>query len=258
MSHLLEARHIQYDVAGRGTSLFRSRKPKTILQDVSLHVDRGETLGLIGSSGSGKSTLARILTGLLGTKSGQIFFEEQDITSLTGAARHRFRPHIQMIFQDPQGALDPRQTVKKIVAEPLYQTGLNAEERNRRVLDVLADVALPEDAISRYPREFSGGQRQRIAIARALVTRPDVIVADEAVSALDVSTQAIVLNLLLDLQERHGLSYIFVSHDLAVIRHISHRIAVLDGGRIVETGPTSDVLTHPQHPTTRALINASL
>ncbi|OAJ67631.1 ATP-binding cassette domain-containing protein [Gluconobacter cerinus] len=258
MSHLLEARHIHYDVAGRGTSLLRSRKPKTILQDVSLHVDKGETLGLVGSSGSGKSTLARILTGLVGAKSGQIFFEEQDITSLTGAARHRFRPHIQMIFQDPQGALDPRQTVEKIVAEPLYQTSMSAEERNRRVLDVLADVALPEDAFSRYPREFSGGQRQRIAIARALVTRPDVIVADEAVSALDVSTQAIVLNLLLDLQERHGLSYIFVSHDLAVIRHISHRIAVLDGGRIVETGPTADVLTHPQHPTTRALINASL
>ncbi|KXV76453.1 peptide ABC transporter ATP-binding protein, partial [Gluconobacter japonicus] len=146
----------------------------------------------------------------------------------------------------------------QIVKEPLHQTLLSTEKKERRVRQVLTDVALPVDAADRYPRMFSGGQRQRIAIARALVTRPSVIIADEAVSALDVSTQAVVLNLLMDLQNRYGLSYIFVSHDLAVIRHISHRVAVLDGGRIVETGPTVSVLDHPQHSTTRTLIDASL
>ncbi|AFW02422.1 peptide ABC transporter ATP-binding protein [Gluconobacter oxydans] len=257
MSVLLEARNIQYSVSGHTSSVFGSRR-KTVLQDVSLHVAERETLGIVGSSGSGKSTLSRILTGLVQPENGEILFQGKDLRDAAGQVRKDIRPKIQMIFQDPQGALDPRQTVRQIVKEPLHQMALSNEEKERRVLEVLADVALPQDAADRYPRMFSGGQRQRIAIARALVTRPSVIIADEAVSALDVSTQAVVLNLLLDLQERHGLSYIFVSHDLAVIRHISHRVAVLDEGRIVETGPTLSVLDHPQQSTTRDLIAASL
>ncbi|GAC88201.1 ABC transporter dipeptide transport DppD [Gluconobacter thailandicus F149-1 = NBRC 100600] len=257
MSVLLEARNIQYSVSGHTSSVFGSRR-KTVLQDVSLHVAEQETLGIVGSSGSGKSTLSRILTGLAQPENGEILFQGKDLRDAAGQVRKDIRPKIQMIFQDPQGALDPRQTVRQIVKEPLHQMALSNEEKERRVLEVLADVALPQDGAERYPRMFSGGQRQRIAIARALVTRPSVIIADEAVSALDVSTQAVVLNLLLDLQERHGLSYIFVSHDLAVIRHISHRVAVLDEGRIVETGPTLSVLDHPQQSTTRDLIAASL
>lgn len=257
MSALLEARNIEYSVPEHGPPVLGSRR-KIVLQDVSLHVAKRETLGIVGSSGSGKSTLSRILTGLVRPEKGEILFQGQDLRDATGQVRKDIRPNIQMIFQDPQGALDPRQTVRQIVKEPLHQMALSNEEKERRVLEVLTDVALPHDAADRYPRMFSGGQRQRIAIARALVTRPSVIIADEAVSALDVSTQAVVLNLLLDLQERHSLSYIFVSHDLAVIRHISHRVAVLDEGRIVETGPTLSVLDHPQQSTTHDLIAASL
>jgi len=257
MTILLEAKNIQFSVATHKSSFFTPLR-KNVLQDVSLHVAERETLGIVGSSGSGKSTLSRILTGLVRPERGEILFQGQSLRDTEGQVRKDVRPSIQMIFQDPQGALDPRQTVRHIVKEPLHQTPLDNEEKEHRVRQALADVALPEDAADRYPRMFSGGQRQRIAIARALVTRPSVIIADEAVSALDVSTQAVVLNLLLDLQSRHGLSYVFVSHDLAVIRHISHRVAVLDAGRIVETGPTLSVLDHPQHPTTRALIDASL
>ncbi|MFT8354277.1 MAG: ATP-binding cassette domain-containing protein [Gluconobacter japonicus] len=257
MSILLEARHIQFSVPEHKSSFFPPHR-KTVLQDVNLQVAERETLGIVGSSGSGKSTLSRILTGLLRPEKGEVLFQGQALRDAAGQVRKDVRPHIQMIFQDPQGALDPRQTIRQIVKEPLHQTPLSTEEKERRVRQVLTDVALPVDAADRYPRMFSGGQRQRIAIARALVTRPSVIIADEAVSALDVSTQAVVLNLLMNLQNRYGLSYIFVSHDLAVIRHISHRVAVLDEGRIVETGPTVSVLDHPQHPTTRALIDASL
>lgn len=257
MSALLDARNIRYSIPARGSSFLRPER-QLILQDVSLYVGTGETLGIIGSSGSGKSTLSRILTGLQTPDSGEILFQGREMRTASSAVEEDIRPQIQMIFQDPQSALDPRQTVRQIVKEPLHTLALSAEEKEKRVQDVLGDVALPMNAADRYPRMFSGGQRQRIAIARALVTRPALIVADEAVSALDVSTQAIVLNLLLDLQERYGLSYIFVSHDLAVIRHISHRIAVLDGGKIAETGPTQSVLNNPQHSTTRALVDASL
>ncbi|MFT9449405.1 ATP-binding cassette domain-containing protein [Gluconobacter japonicus] len=257
MSILLEARHIQFSVSEHKSSFFAPPR-KTVLQDVNLQVAERETLGIVGSSGSGKSTLSRILTGLLRPEKGEVLFQGQALCDAMGQVRKDVRPRIQMIFQDPQGALDPRQTVRQIVKEPLHQTPLSTKEKEGRVRQVLTDVALPVDAADRYPRMFSGGQRQRIAIARALVTRPSVIIADEAVSALDVSTQAVVLNLLMDLQSRYGLSYIFVSHDLAVIRHISHRVAVLDGGRIVETGPTVSVLDHPQHSTTRTLIDASL
>ena len=257
MSRLFEARELNYHVRPRSRSFFQRRPSRPILQNINLHLSERETLGIIGSSGSGKSTLARILSGLLQPDSGDVFLRGEDFTNAPRNLRKKLRPEIQMIFQDPQGALDPRQTVSEIVGEPLLPLSLQQEEREQRVVDVLRDVALPPDSLNRYPRAFSGGQRQRIAIARALITKPSVIIADEAVSALDVSTQAIILNLLLDLQERYGLSYIFVSHDLAVIQHISHRVAVLDAGRIVETGPTAEIFSNPQHDTTRFLLGAN-
>ena len=257
MSRLFEARELNYHVRPRSRSFFQRRPSRPILQNINLHLSERETLGIIGSSGSGKSTLARILSGLLQPDSGDVFLRGEGFTNAPRNLRKKLRPEIQMIFQDPQGALDPRQTVSEIVGEPLLPLSLQQEEREQRVVDVLRDVALPPDSLNRYPRAFSGGQRQRIAIARALITKPSVIIADEAVSALDVSTQAIILNLLLDLQERYGLSYIFVSHDLAVIQHISHRVAVLDAGRIVETGPTAEIFSNPQHDTTRFLLSAN-
>ncbi|MFT8808784.1 ATP-binding cassette domain-containing protein [Gluconobacter sp.] len=222
-----------------------------ILKNVSLDLPAGRTLGIIGASGSGKSTLCRLLSGLVPPDDGQILYQGQDLATAPTQVRRKIRPAIQMIFQDPYGALDPRQTVRDIVGEPLD----DAPDRDARILKALEDVGLSADMANRYPKAFSGGQRQRIAIARALITRPSVIIADEAVSALDVSTQAIVLNLLLDLQKRHGLAYVFVSHDLAVIRHLSHHIAVLDQGRIVESGPASDLLAAPTQPATKALLD---
>ncbi|MBS1089364.1 ABC transporter ATP-binding protein [Gluconobacter wancherniae] len=257
MSSFFESQGLNYSVRSQSRSFFQPRPTRPILQNINLHLAERETLGIIGSSGSGKSTLARILSGLLQPDNGHVSLRGEDFTNATSDVRQKLRPEIQMIFQDPQGALDPRQTVREIVGEPLLPLSLTQEEREQRIVNVLRDVALPSNSLNRYPRAFSGGQRQRIAIARALITKPSVIIADEAVSALDVSTQAIILNLLLDLQERYGLSYIFVSHDLAVIRHIAHRTAVLDAGHIVETGPTADIFSNPQHDTTRSLLAAN-
>ncbi|MBF0859882.1 ABC transporter ATP-binding protein [Gluconobacter sp. LMG 31484] len=250
MSPILQARAVTYGRTDRRAFPFMRRKSSPILKEISLDLSAGQTLGIIGASGSGKSTLCRILSGLVAPDEGQVLYQGQDLATAPAQIRKRIRPAIQMIFQDPYGALDPRQTVRDIVGEPLDP----APNRDARILAALAEVGLSADMADRYPRAFSGGQRQRIAIARALITRPSVIIADEAVSALDVSTQAIVLNLLLDMQKRHGLSYVFVSHDLAVIRHLSHHIAVLDRGRIVESGPASEVLNAPTHAVTRALL----
>lgn len=250
MTPILQARNVTYGRTGRqGFSLTR-RKPVPILKNISLDLQSGQTLGIIGASGSGKSTLCRLLSGLVAPDEGQILYQGQDLATASGPVRKKIRPAIQMIFQDPADALDPRQTVGDIVGEALGPI----PDRNARIRIALQNVGLSADITSRYPRAFSGGQKQRIAIARALITRPSVIIADEAVSALDVSTQAIVLNLLLELQKRHGLSYVFVSHDLAVIRHLSHHIAVLDQGRIVESGPASDILDTPTQPATKALL----
>ena len=242
MTPILQARNVTFGQSGR-----------QILHTVSLDVLPGQTLGIIGASGSGKSTLCRLLSGLVPPDDGQILYQGQDLATASRAAREKIRPAIQMIFQDPYGALDPRQTVREIVGEALDP----APDREARILTALAEVGLSTESADRYPKAFSGGQRQRIAIARALITRPSVIIADEAVSALDVSTQAIVLNLLLDLQQKHGLAYVFVSHDLAVIRHMSHHIAVLEQGRIVESGPASTLLNAPTQPETRALLENS-
>ncbi|GBR71964.1 ATP-binding cassette domain-containing protein [Gluconobacter kanchanaburiensis] len=253
MIPILQARDVTYHLAERQNRVFKRRFSKAILQNICLDLHGGRTLGIIGASGSGKSTLCRVLSGLVSPSGGQVLYQGQDLETAPADVRKKIRPSIQMIFQDPYGALDPRQTVRDIVGEPLA----DAPNRDAHIASALAEVGLSMDVAGRYPQAFSGGQRQRIAIARSLITRPSVIIADEAVSALDVSTQAVVLNLLLDLQQRHGLAYVFVSHDLAVIRHLSHDIAVLDAGHIVESGAAQDILHAPAHPVTQALIENS-
>jgi peptide/nickel transport system ATP-binding protein len=227
------------------------------LDGVSFAVRPGESFGIVGASGSGKSTLARLVLALEPPTAGTVRFKGEDLFRLSPSSLRLARRHLQMVFQDPHGSLDPRHRVERIVAEPLSLLGrLPASERRERVADALGSVGLRAADAMKYPHEFSGGQRQRIAIARALITRPQLIVADEPVSALDVSVQAQVLNLMMDLQERHGLAYVFISHDLSVIRHVTDRVAVLEAGRIVEEGPTAKVLTSPSHAYTQALLDA--
>jgi peptide/nickel transport system ATP-binding protein len=227
------------------------------LDGVSFAIRPGESFGIVGASGSGKSTLARLVLALEPPTAGNVRFKGDDLFRLPPRALRVARRHLQMVFQDPYGSLDPRHQVQRVVAEPLSLLGrLSAPERRERVADALVSVGLRASDALKYPHEFSGGQRQRIAIARALITRPELIVADEPVSSLDVSVQAQVLNLMMDLQEQHGLAYLFISHDLSVIRHVTDRVAVLDAGRIVEEGPTAKVLTSPSHAYTQALLDA--
>ena len=227
------------------------------MNDVSFTLARGETLGLVGESGSGKSTTARLVLRLLDPSSGCIRFDGTDITALSGAKLRRFRRRMQIVFQDPYASLDPRQTVGAIIGEPLrlHRPGSAAAHR-ARVTELLSLVGLSEAQAKRYPHEFSGGQRQRIGIARALAAEPELIICDEPVSALDVSIQAQVLNLLRDLQERLGLAYLFITHDLAVVRHVAHRVAVMRQGRIVELAPTEALFAAPADPYTSSLVAA--
>ncbi len=228
------------------------------LNGVSFQLHRGETLGIVGESGCGKSTLARCLVRLHECDSGQILFEGQDIARLEGPARRAFNRRVQMIFQDPFSSLNPRMKVRSILAEALRVHRMcPPTDIPDRIAALLALVRLTPDAADRYPHEFSGGQRQRIGIARALAVEPEVLVADELVSALDVSVQAQVVNLLLDLQERLKLTVVFVAHDLRLVRHISHRVAVMYLGKIVEIGTTEDLFSAPRHPYTRALLDAA-
>jgi len=224
--------------------------------DIALH--RRESLGIVGESGCGKSTLARLLTRLHKPTGGSVLFEGQDITHATPAELRPLRPRLQMVFQDPYASLNPRMTVGDTLSEPLLAHGRvsSRREANERVSDLLATVGLKPAFAARFPHEFSGGQRQRISIARALALDPSVVVADEPVSALDVNVQAQVLNLMLDLRQRLGLSYLFIAHDLAVVRAFCDRVAVMYLGRVVEEGPADEVLSRPLHPYTVALTSA--
>jgi peptide/nickel transport system ATP-binding protein len=239
------------------TRLFGPPPELLAVDGVSLSIDAGRSLGVVGESGSGKSTLARAAMALEAPSSGTVSLMGQDLNALAPDALRRARRDFQMVFQDPYGSLDPRQTVERIVAEPLAAIGpIAVGERRERVGEALASVGLRAGDLAKYPHEFSGGQRQRIAIARALITRPKLIVADEPVSALDVSVQAQVLNLLRDLQSRFGLTYLLISHDLAVVDHVCDRVAVMYAGRIVEEGDPRELFAAAAHPYTRALLDA--
>lgn len=224
------------------------------LDGVSLEVFKGETLGLVGETGCGKSTLARALLRLQDVDSGQIHFRNADITRAGGETLRALRKHIQPIFQDPYGSLNPRARVADIVGEPLRAHGASPSAAEARVAEALRLVGISSHLAKRYPHQLSGGQRQRVGVARAIALEPELIVADEPLSALDVSIQAQVLNLLLDLQRRLRLSYVFISHDLRVVRHISNRIAIMYLGQIVEEGPASEVCSRPAHPYTAVLL----
>jgi oligopeptide transport system ATP-binding protein len=240
--------------------VLRRGRPVRAVQDVSFTVAAGEVLGLVGESGSGKSTIGNLVLRLDEATEGRIRFDGQDITRMSERALAPFRRRVQPIFQDPFGSLDPRMTVEQIVAEPLIVHGLarGRAARRARVAELLEVVGLNAGQLTRYPHQFSGGQRQRIGIARALAMAPELIVADEAVSALDVSIQAQIVNLLRDLQRRLGLAMIFIAHDLAVVEYVSDRVAVLYLGRIMEVAPARQIVRAPRHPYTRALLSAVL
>jgi len=252
---LLELRGVRKHFPITGGVFLRPTGWVKAVDDVDLTVMPGETVGLVGESGCGKSTLGRLIVRLQDPSAGSIRFEGQDIAALDERAMFKYRRAIQIVFQDPYSSLNPRMKVGRILAEPLrIHLGLGAAELAREVLQLLDAVGLPASSKDRYPHEFSGGQRQRIGIARALALKPRLIVCDEPVSALDVSIQAQILNLLQDLQEQFGLSYLFISHDLSVVRHMSDRIAVMYLGRIVELATGADLFAAPQHPYTRALM----
>ena len=238
----------------------RRRPPRAVaaLNGVTLAVQRGEALGIVGESGCGKSTLARCIVRLYEANAGAILYDGQDVRGLSGSALRAYHRRVQMVFQDPFNSLNPRMTVGQALAEAIQVHRLRPPAQVMpRVSELLDLVGLPPDAVNRLPHEFSGGQRQRVAIARALALEPECLVADELVSALDVSVQAQIINLLLDLQDRLELTVLFVAHDLRLVRHISHRVAVMYLGRVVELAATERIFTHPQHPYTQALIKAA-
>ena len=227
------------------------------VDDVSLEIYEGETLALVGESGCGKSTLGRVILNLITPTSGTVIFDGTDITALHGKALRNMRAQMQLVFQDPFSSLDPRFTVGQIIAEPLQNMGLSKQEQQKRVLELMDRVSLQPEHYNRYPHQFSGGQRQRIGIARALAPNPRLIVCDEPVSALDVSIQAQILNLLKKLQNQSNLTYLFISHDLAVVRYISDRVCVMFLGQICELCSTVEAYEKPLHPYTRMLIDSA-
>jgi peptide/nickel transport system ATP-binding protein len=257
-SPLLSLSHVSKSFPVRSAGLLRrSTEHVRAVDDVSLDVHQGETLGLVGETGCGKSTLARCVLRLHEVDSGTVTFAGEDITHLSRTRMRGVRRDIQMVFQDPYGSLNPRRRVGSIIGDPFAIHGVvSGAERKRRVQDLMERVGLNPEHYNRFPAEFSGGQRQRIGVARALALRPRLIICDEPVSALDVSIQAQVLNLLLDLQEEFGLTYLFITHDLSVVRHVSDRIAVMHLGKVVEVAPTDALFDQPRHPYTRALLSA--
>lgn len=256
---LLQVKHLGRRFALPRTGLFQPAGALQALSDVSFTLQPGKSLGVVGESGSGKSTLARLVMALDTPTEGQVVFKGVDVHQTHGPALRQLRSGFQMVFQDPYGSLDPRQKVLAIVTEPIKTLVEPADGRTElrdRAAQALSEVGLRSADLDKYPHEFSGGQRQRIAIARALITRPALIVADEPVSALDVSVQAQVLNLMMDLQDRYGLSYLFVSHDLAVVNLMCDDVLVLQSGRVVEQGPASQIFQQAEHPYTRKLLAA--
>jgi len=251
-SSLLQVRGLKMHFAVSGGRVVRA------VDDFSLDVGRGEVVGVVGESGSGKTTAGRAILRLLEPTGGSIHFEGVDITHLGRAAMRPFRRRMQIVFQDPYASLNPRRRVRDVIGEALVIHGIGSpRDRRERVTALLEKVGLPADAMDRYPHEFSGGQRQRIGIARALAVEPDFIVADEPVSALDVSVQAQVVNLLQDLQRDLGLAILFIAHDLAVVHYISDRIVVVYLGRVMEVAPSDTLYRDPRHPYTRALLDAA-
>ena len=241
-----------------GGGIFSARREVHAVRDVSLEIEKGKTLGLVGESGCGKSTLGRLLLRLIEPSAGRVFLGDVEVTALDAGALRALRRRMQMVFQDPYGALDPRIPVGEAVGEGLdiHHATLSPAQRRERIESLLARVGIRSDQITRLPSAFSGGQRQRVVIARALAVEPDLIVADEPVSALDVSVQAQVVNLLSDLQRERGLTYLFVSHDLRVVEHVSDDVAVMYLGRIVERAPKRTLFSTPRHPYTAALLSA--
>jgi peptide/nickel transport system ATP-binding protein len=251
--NLLTCSNVVVEYSGKG---FRA-KPFRALHEVSIEIAAGETLGLVGESGSGKTTLGRGILGLAPVTEGSITFLGKEITAASRKDRRELSKDMQVVFQDPYTSLNPSLEVGQILAEPLEIQGMEATAAKKRIAELLDQVGLPSDAINRLPREFSGGQRQRVAIARALALQPKLIVCDEPVSALDLTTQARILDLFLQIQKDTGVAYLFVSHDLDVVRHISHHVAVMYQGEIVEQGLASQVTVTPNHPYTQRLLMAS-
>jgi peptide/nickel transport system ATP-binding protein len=252
MTELLTIDNVEVTYKGKGL-----KKDFKALKGVSLDIRAGECVGLVGESGSGKTTLGRAVLGLAPVTGGSINLQGREIAHATRAERRELSKDIQVVFQDPYSSLNPSMSIEQILAEPLTVRDVSRADASARVRELLEAVGLPDDAATRRPREFSGGQRQRIAIARALALDPKLIVCDEPVSALDLTTQARVLDLFLEIQERTGVAYLFISHDLAVVRHLSHRVAVMYQGEIVEWGDGEQVSSDPQHAYTKRLMMAA-
>jgi len=252
MSNILELNNVRKEFHTSS-----SKRAIVAVDNVSLKLEKGKTLGIVGESGSGKSTLGRLMLRLIEPTAGEINFDDVNLLKLKNTELRKMRSKMQMIFQDPMSSLNPRMSIRQLVSEPLeIHRNLKASEQNAAVEEIITKVGLEKSALDKYPHEFSGGQRQRISIARAVINNPSLIVADEPVSALDVSIQSQILNLLMDLRNDLNLSFVFISHDLSVVRHIADEVAVMYLGNIVEIAPADQLFSNPQHPYTQALISA--